>query len=231
MSEAPFLSFFVTLDPHERSRFFLFLFLPSLSLSARPYPSFFRIFCVFEVLRMHRVSTLVVLLAFVLTQALSLSLSCSHVQLAFTSVFPSHSRGSRRSDLSAVLTADRDRQACNYIVIYACYGAQPAWPVGLQWTPPFPAPHRRVSLSLSRGCGFKCRAAFRRRLILRPCRQLWIGAFYHAEPLFFLSFPSRTRDVISHLQIKLLEQFKIYFRSRKIPVLAYHLMRQLIEIE
>jgi len=98
-------------------------------------------------------------------------LSRSHVQLAFTAVFPSHSRGSRRSDLSAVLTTDRDRQACNYIVIYACYGAQPAWPVGLQRTPPFPASRRRAALSLSRGCGFKCRTAFRRRLILRPCRQ------------------------------------------------------------
>lgn len=66
------------------------------------------------------------------------SLFRSHVQFAFTSVFPSHSERSWRSDLSAVLTADRDRQACNYIVIYACYGAQPAWPVGLQRVPPFP---------------------------------------------------------------------------------------------
>lgn len=117
------------------------------------------------------------LLVFVFTRVRSIYvciyiyLALSHVQLAFTSVFPSHSRGSRRSDLSAVLTTDRDRQACNYIVIYACYGAQPAWPVGLQRTPPFPASRRRVALSLSRGCGFKCRAAFRRRLILRPCRQ------------------------------------------------------------
>lgn len=148
MSEAPFLSFFVTLDPHEHSRSFLLLAFPSLSFCSsasfllqnflrprgpsyapcfysrcspglRPYPS-----------------------------AFSLSLFRSHVQLVFTSVFPSHSRGSRRSDLSAVLTADRDRQACNYIVIYACYGAQPAWPVGLQRTPSFPAPQIFPSRSL-----------------------------------------------------------------------------------
>lgn len=141
--------------------------------------SFHQYFLRLWILRIHRVSLpppralpiLVLIRARSTYVRIHTHLSRSHVRLAFTSVFPSHSRGSRRSDLSAVLTTDRDRQACNYIVIYACYGAQPAWPVGLQRTPPFPASRHRAALSLSRGCGFKCRAAFRRRLILRPCRQ------------------------------------------------------------
>jgi len=104
-----------------------------------------RIFCVFEVFRMHRVSTLVVLLAFVLIQ-LSFSLYLSRSQHLPRS-FPPTLGGSWRSDLSAVLTADRDRQACNYIVIYACYGAQPAWPVGLQRAPTDPRTAESPALS------------------------------------------------------------------------------------
>lgn len=152
MSETRSLSFFVTLDPHEQLAFFpspllsfsslllLAFFLQNFlrlrgpsyapcfysrcSPGLRPYPSSRSLF-------------------------LSFSLFRSHVQLAFTSVFPSHSRGSWRSDLSAVLTADRDRQACNYIVIYACYGAQPAWPVGLQRASAIPRAAAPASLPLA----------------------------------------------------------------------------------
>lgn len=149
MSEARLsLSFSVASSPYESARVF--------SFSPSPF-SFYQHFLRLWVLRIHRVSLLSLLpsssslLELVLSMYVYIYLSRSHIQLAFTSVFPSHSRGSRRSDLSAVLTTDRDRQACNYIVIYACYGAQPAWPVGLQRTPPFPAPRQAsCPLALSR---------------------------------------------------------------------------------